>query len=73
MENIVDLGSGVFSFVKYINRYIIMPVFDFFAKIHQKLWMGNCSADHFYSVGNFALNLYQLFKWCKNESAASRT
>ncbi|MDB5190572.1 MAG: yidC, partial [Segetibacter sp.] len=31
MESIVDLGSGVFSFVKYINRYIIMPVFDFFA------------------------------------------
>lgn len=32
MESIVDLGSGMFSFVKYINRYIIMPVFDFFAK-----------------------------------------
>jgi YidC/Oxa1 family membrane protein insertase len=31
MENIVDLGSGIFSFVKYINRYIIMPVFNFFA------------------------------------------
>jgi YidC/Oxa1 family membrane protein insertase len=31
MENIVDLGSGMFSFVKYINRWIIMPVFDFFA------------------------------------------
>ncbi|HEX8333554.1 MAG TPA: membrane protein insertase YidC [Segetibacter sp.] len=31
MESIVDLGSGIFSFVKYINRYIIMPVFDFFA------------------------------------------
>jgi YidC/Oxa1 family membrane protein insertase len=31
MENIVDLGSGIFAFVKYINRYIIMPVFDFFA------------------------------------------
>jgi len=31
MENIVDLGSGIFSFVKYINRYIILPVFDFFA------------------------------------------
>ncbi len=31
MESIVDLGSGVFSFVKYINRYIIMPVFNFFA------------------------------------------
>lgn len=32
MENIVDLGSGVFSFVKYLNRWIIMPVFDLFAK-----------------------------------------
>lgn len=31
MENIVDLGSGMFSFVKYINRWIIMPVFNFFA------------------------------------------
>jgi YidC/Oxa1 family membrane protein insertase len=31
MESIVDLGSGVFSFVKYINRYIIIPVFNFFA------------------------------------------
>lgn len=31
MENIVNLGSGVFSFVKYINRWIIMPVFNFFA------------------------------------------
>ncbi|MGV3657358.1 MAG: membrane protein insertase YidC, partial [Chitinophagaceae bacterium] len=32
MENMVNLGSGVFAFVKYINRWIIMPVFDFFAK-----------------------------------------
>ncbi len=31
MENIVDLGSGVFSFVKYINRGFIMPVFNFIA------------------------------------------
>ncbi len=29
MEDIVDLGSGIYSFVKYINRWIIMPVFDF--------------------------------------------
>lgn len=29
MEELVDLGSGIYSFVKYINRYIIMPVFDF--------------------------------------------
>ena len=31
LENIVDLGSGIFSFVKYINRFIIIPVFAFFA------------------------------------------
>lgn len=30
MMNIVDLGSGIFAFVKYINRWIIMPVFDLF-------------------------------------------
>lgn len=28
----VQLGYGIFAFVKYINRYIIMPVFDFFSK-----------------------------------------
>ncbi len=32
MENMVDLGSGVFAFVKYINRYVILPAFDFFRK-----------------------------------------
>ena len=32
LESIIDLGSGIFSFVKYINRYIIMPVFDFIAR-----------------------------------------
>ncbi|MEJ7683986.1 MAG: YidC/Oxa1 family insertase periplasmic-domain containing protein [Segetibacter sp.] len=40
MENIVDLGSGMFSFVKYINRYIIIPVFNFFAGfIHNYGWV----------------------------------
>ncbi len=29
MHNIVDLGSGVFAFVKYINRGFIIPVFSF--------------------------------------------
>ncbi len=29
MENIVPYGSGVFAFVKYINRYLLLPVFDF--------------------------------------------
>jgi YidC/Oxa1 family membrane protein insertase len=30
MENIVPYGSGIFAFVKYINRYFLLPVFDFF-------------------------------------------
>lgn len=29
MHNIVDLGSGMFAFVKYINRWLILPVFSF--------------------------------------------
>jgi YidC/Oxa1 family membrane protein insertase len=33
MESMVDLGSGMFAFVKYINRWIILPVFDLFRKI----------------------------------------
>lgn len=32
MENLVNLGYGVFAFVKYINRWIILPVFDFFTR-----------------------------------------
>jgi YidC/Oxa1 family membrane protein insertase len=29
MENLVPYGTGMFSFVKYINRYFLLPVFDF--------------------------------------------
>lgn len=32
MENIVPYGSGIFAFVKYINRYLLLPVFDFIQK-----------------------------------------
>lgn len=32
LENHVQLGYGIFAFVKYINRYVVMPVFDFFNK-----------------------------------------
>lgn len=31
MEDAVDLGSGIFAFVKYINRWIVIPAFNFFA------------------------------------------
>ena len=30
MEDLVDLGSGIFAFVKYINRFIVLPAFNFF-------------------------------------------
>jgi YidC/Oxa1 family membrane protein insertase len=32
MEEMVNLGTGVFAFVKYINRWIVLPAFDFFRK-----------------------------------------
>jgi YidC/Oxa1 family membrane protein insertase len=31
MEDIVNLGQGFYAFVKYINRFVIMPVFNLFA------------------------------------------
>ena len=33
MEDMVNLGSGIFAFVKYLNRWIVLPVFDFFRKL----------------------------------------
>lgn len=33
MNNIVDYGSGMFAFVKWINRWLILPVFDFLTRI----------------------------------------
>ncbi|HWI94297.1 MAG TPA: membrane protein insertase YidC [Flavisolibacter sp.] len=33
MENMVDLGRGMWAFVKYINRWIVIPVFDFLSKL----------------------------------------
>jgi YidC/Oxa1 family membrane protein insertase len=32
MQQIVPYGSGIFSFVKYINRHVLLPVFDFLRK-----------------------------------------
>lgn len=32
MYNMVPLGTGIFAFVKYINRGFILPVFDFLSK-----------------------------------------
>lgn len=35
MEDMVDLGSGIFAFVKYINRWIVIPAFNFFSSFTQ--------------------------------------
>jgi YidC/Oxa1 family membrane protein insertase len=40
MFNIVDLGSGMFSFVKYINRWLILPVFQFLTNMMGGAAMG---------------------------------
>jgi YidC/Oxa1 family membrane protein insertase len=32
MEQIVPYGNGIFSFVKYINRHVLLPVWDFLRK-----------------------------------------
>jgi YidC/Oxa1 family membrane protein insertase len=40
MHNIVDLGSGMFAFVKYLNRWLILPVFEFLTKLIGSSSMG---------------------------------
>ena len=30
MENLVNFGQGIFAFVKWINRWVVLPIFDFF-------------------------------------------
>lgn len=35
MEDMVDLGSGIFAFVKYLNRWVVIPAFNFFSSFTQ--------------------------------------
>ncbi len=37
MEDMVNLGQGFYAFVKYINRWIVLPVFGFFEKYFASL------------------------------------
>jgi len=32
MQNVINLGQGIYAFVKYINKWLVIPVFDFFKK-----------------------------------------
>jgi YidC/Oxa1 family membrane protein insertase len=32
LQNVINLGQGIYAFVKYINKWLVMPVFDFFKK-----------------------------------------
>ncbi|MFT3948488.1 MAG: membrane protein insertase YidC [Agriterribacter sp.] len=32
MQNVINLGQGIYAFVKYINKWLVMPVFDFIKK-----------------------------------------
>jgi YidC/Oxa1 family membrane protein insertase len=32
LEDMVNLGQGFYAFVKYINRWIVLPVFEFFGQ-----------------------------------------
>jgi YidC/Oxa1 family membrane protein insertase len=37
LEDMVNLGQGFYAFVKYINRWIVLPVFEFFGKFVSSL------------------------------------
>ena len=67
MHNIVPLGSGVFAFVKYINRGFVMPVFNFLDSKIVSYGIGDRFAYHFYPASDFSTYLSKLPEWCKNE------
>ena len=54
MDKIVNLGRDMYSFVRPINKYIIMPVFNFFAGFISSIWVGNCVAYILYKTCNFS-------------------
>jgi YidC/Oxa1 family membrane protein insertase len=56
----VDLGSGMFAFVKYINRWIILPVFDLFRKFTSNYGIVILLLTLFIPPGYFAAIVHQL-------------
>lgn len=39
LEDMVNLGQGFYAFVKYINRWIVLPVFEFFGQFVPSMGM----------------------------------
>ena len=35
MDKIINLGQGIYSFVRPINQFVIMPVFNFLQELHK--------------------------------------
>jgi hypothetical protein len=44
MDGIVNLGRDFYAFVRPINKYIIMPVFNFFERLGFCIWLGDSIA-----------------------------
>ena len=38
MGKLVNLGQGIYAFVRPINKFIVLPVFDFFQQVGWQLW-----------------------------------
>ncbi|MBW7891415.1 MAG: membrane protein insertase YidC [Chitinophagaceae bacterium] len=33
LQNVINLGQGIYAFVKYINKWLIMPIFDLLSRM----------------------------------------
>ena len=71
MDKIVNLGRDFYAFVRPINKYIVMPVFQFSHIFCWKSWIGDCISYDFYSFAHFTTGIYELSEWCENEGIAS--
>ena len=64
MGKLVNLGQGIYAFVRPINKFIVLPVFDFLKSIVGSLWNSYFTTYIFYQVNYFSTYLYKLFKRC---------
>ncbi len=62
MEQIVNLGRDLYSFVRPINKYILMPVFDFIAGFVKNFGWVVLWLTVFIRLVTSPLDLFKLFE-----------
>ena len=71
-EKLVNLGQGPYQFVRPINRYLIIPIFDLFNKMVHNPAIAIVLLTLVIRLFNISTHLYQLSQRRQDESASPR-